>query len=73
MKSKGSVFFVPAVVVLLAAVCCAGTAFAQQPSRPTKPSPEHQKLQLWFGEWTYEGESETTFLGSGGKFTGRIQ
>jgi len=73
MKCKRFVFFVLAVVTLFAAVCCAGMAFAQQLSRPPKPSPEHQKLQLWFGEWTYEGESQATFLGSGGKFTGRIQ
>ena len=73
MKSKLFVFFVLAVVTLLAAVCCAGTVFSQQPSRPPKPSLEHQKLQLWFGEWTYEGENQSTFLGPGGKFTGRIQ
>jgi len=72
MKCKRSVFFVLAVGTLLAAVCCAGAAFAQQPSRPPKPSPEHQKLQLWFGEWTYEGENQSTFLGPGGKFTGRM-
>ena len=33
MKSKRSVFFVLAVVTLLAAVCCAGTAFAQMDPR----------------------------------------
>lgn len=73
MKSKRSVFFVLAVVIWLAAVCCAGMAFAQQPSQSPKPSPEHLKLQLWFGEWTYEGESQTTFLGPGRKIAGRIQ
>ena len=73
MKSKWSVFFVLLVVTWLAAVCCAGTAFAQQLGQPPKPSPEHQKLQLWFGEWTYEGENQATFLGPGGKFTGRMQ
>jgi proline iminopeptidase len=72
MKSKRFVFFVLAVGTLLAAVCCAGTAFAQQSSQPPKPSLEHQKLQLWFGEWTYEGENQATFLGPGGKFTGRM-
>ena len=48
------------------------TGSAQTPSQPPKPSPEHQKLALWFGEWTYEGENQTTFLGPGGKFTGRM-
>jgi hypothetical protein len=30
---------------------------AQQLSQPPKPSQEHRKLQLWTGEWTYEGEN----------------
>ena len=29
-------------------------------------------MQLWVGEWNYEGESQTTFLGPGEKFTGRM-
>jgi hypothetical protein len=45
---------------------------AQQLSQPPKPSQEHRKLQLWTGEWTYEGENYTTFLGPGGKFTGKM-
>jgi 7,8-dihydropterin-6-yl-methyl-4-(beta-D-ribofuranosyl)aminobenzene 5'-phosphate synthase len=45
---------------------------AQQPNAPLKPSLEHQKLALWFGDWTYEGEYQTTPLGPGGKFTGRM-
>jgi ketosteroid isomerase-like protein len=60
------------LITLIAAACFIGTAFGQQPNQPPKPSPEHHKLQLWFGEWTYEGESQTTFLGPGGKFTGRM-
>jgi hypothetical protein len=60
------------LVRLIAVACFAGVAFAQQPNQPPKPSPEHQKLQLWAGEWTYEGESQTTFLGPGEKFTGRV-
>jgi len=61
-----------ALVGLIAVACFAGAAFAQQPNQPPKPGPEHHKLQLWFGEWNYEGESQTTFLGPGEKFTGRM-
>lgn len=57
---------------LIAVACFAGAAFAQQPNQPPNPGPEHQKLQLWVGEWTYEGKSQTTFLGPGEKFTGRM-
>jgi ketosteroid isomerase-like protein len=59
-------------VRLMVVACFAGAAFAQQPNQPPKPGPEHQKLQLWVGEWTYEGESQTSFLGPGEKFTGRL-
>ena len=59
-------------ITIFAAACFASAVFAQQTNQPPKPSPEHQKLALWFGEWTYEGENQTTFLGPGGKFTGRM-
>ncbi|SPF39675.1 exported hypothetical protein [Candidatus Sulfotelmatobacter kueseliae] len=57
---------------LIVVACFAGAAFAQQPNQPPKPGPEQQKLQLWAGEWTYEGERQTTFLGPGEKFTGKM-
>lgn len=60
------------IIIITVAACFASTAVAEQTNRPSKPSPEHQKLALWFGEWTYETENETTFLGPGGKFTGRM-
>jgi len=60
------------LVRLIVVACFAGVVFAQQPNQPPKPGPELQKLQLWVGEWTYEGESPTTFLGPGEKFTGRM-
>jgi len=59
-------------VGLIVVACFAGAVFAQQPNQPPKPGPEQQKLQLWAGEWNYEGESHTTFLGPGEKFTGRM-
>ncbi len=57
---------------LIVVACFAGAAFAQQPNHPPTPSAEQQKLQLWVGEWVYEGERQTTFLGPGEKFTGRM-
>jgi ketosteroid isomerase-like protein len=58
------------LVRLMVVACFVGAAFAQQPSQPPKPDPEQQKLQMWVGEWTYEGESPTSFLGPSEKFTG---
>ena len=60
----------PLIQLIVAGGLLAG--LAQHSSQPPKPGPEHQKLQLWFGEWTYEGETYTTFLGPGGKFTGKM-
>jgi ketosteroid isomerase-like protein len=60
------------LVRLIVVACFAGLSSGQQPAQPPKPGPELQKLQLWVGEWSYEGESQTTFLGPGEKFTGRM-
>lgn len=59
------------LILLIAASCLVGGAFAQQPNQALKPGPEHQKLALWFGEWTYQGEYQTTPVSPGGKFTGK--
>ena len=59
------------LIKLILAVGLVGATLAQQPSQPPKPGPEHQKLALWFGEWTYEGEYLATPVNPGGKFTGR--
>lgn len=48
----------------------AGTIWAQTQDRP-KLDPEHQRLEIWVGEWTYEGVLKDTPLGPGGKFAGR--
>jgi hypothetical protein len=38
-----------------------------------KPGPEHKKLEVWVGEWTYEGTGEVTPLTpSAGKFKGKL-
>jgi len=55
-----------ALVVLLFAVA----SQAQTPA--PKPGPEHKKLHVWNGEWTYEGETMTSPLGPAEKFTGKM-
>jgi len=60
------------LITLIAATCFVGAAFGQQPSRPSKPNPDYQKMAALLGEWTYAGENRTTFLGPGGKFTCRM-
>jgi hypothetical protein len=57
---------------LIAAVCLSWTAFAQQSNQPAKPGPEVQKMSIWYGDWTYEGEILTTPLGPGAKVTGKM-
>src|SRR5262245_7092038 len=48
----------------------ANLAHAQIQDRP-KPGPEHKKLEVWAGEWAYEGSLKETPMGPGGKFAGR--
>jgi len=60
------------LIPFIAAAGLVVVGFSQQPAQPPKPNPEHQKFALWFGDWTYEGQYETTPLGLGGTFTGRM-
>lgn len=48
----------------------ANLAQAQIQDRP-KAGPEQKKLEVWVGEWKYEGTLKDTPLGPGGKFAGR--
>ncbi|MEO8427819.1 MAG: DUF1579 family protein [Verrucomicrobiota bacterium] len=43
---------------------------AQIQDRP-KPGPEQKKLEVFVGEWKYEGSVSDTPLGPGGKFAGK--
>lgn len=58
--------------ILLAAACLASTApiHAQSTDQP-KPTPEQKKLEIFVGEWEYQGGGKDTPFGPGGKFTGR--
>lgn len=42
-------------------------SFAQA---PPKPGPEHKKLDVFLGNWSFEGELKPSPLGPGGKLTG---
>jgi hypothetical protein len=48
----------------------AGALLAQ--TAGPKPGSEHAKLNVWIGDWTYEGESFITPLGPAGKFEGKM-
>jgi hypothetical protein len=48
---------------------CSVALRAQTPAVP-KPGPEHQRLQVFVGNWTMEGEAKPGPLGPGGKITG---
>jgi hypothetical protein len=48
----------------------AGSVQAQTQERP-KPGPEQKKLEVWVGEWKYEGSAKDSPLGPGGKFAGK--
>ena len=59
---------VVALLVLLALAILAPQAWAEpQP----KPGPEHQKLEVAVGKWTYEGSGEASPFGPAGKFKGK--
>ena len=53
------------LVVLLFAVVLQ----AQAPA--PKPGPEHKKLEIWVGDWTYDGEANATPFGPAGKVSGK--
>jgi len=46
-------------------------AIAVQGQSPApKPGPEHKKLEIWVGDWTYEGENQATPFRPASKYTG---
>jgi hypothetical protein len=50
-----------------------GAVFEAQTPQPTKPSAEHQKLQMLTGNWTFQGEAAASPFGPAGKVTGSDQ
>ncbi len=62
-------FQISGLVCILATVAFASRGAAQdQP----KPGPEHQKMAMAVGEWTYEGNGEASPFGPPGKFKGKL-
>lgn len=59
-------------IALILAVFLSLTAFAQQTNQPAKPGLELQKMAVWYGDWKYESETNTTPLGPGAKATGKM-
>jgi hypothetical protein len=63
-------------IAVVIAVALAGSAIlsGQAPPMP-KPGPEHQRLGVFVGNWTFAGEMKPGPMGPGGKMTGtdRIQ
>jgi hypothetical protein len=56
-----------AIVIGMAVLLGAAALQAQSPA-PT-PGPEHKKLEIWVGDWTYEQENKATPLGPAEKFS----
>ena len=62
MKRIG--FAVGLVIIVLTVGLLAQTA-------APKPGPELKKLNIWVGDWTFEGESQATPLGPARKYVGK--
>ena len=56
--------------VLVAVVSMSVAAVIAQKQEMPKPGPEHQRLGVFVGNWTSEGELKPGPLGPGGKMTG---
>jgi hypothetical protein len=56
------------VVWIAVAALAVGLGFAEDPAAPQmpEPTPEHQKLDVWVGEWTGSGELKPGPFGPGG-------
>lgn len=57
---------------------CAGCSLLQERAGAIEPQPEMKPLEIWVGEWTYEGEQldppvEGLPWGPGGKFAGGFE
>lgn len=59
------------LITLIAAACLVGTASGQQPNPSPTPGPEHKKLEIWVGDWTYETVAQASPLGPASTFTGK--
>ncbi len=44
---------------------------AQVQTPPAKPGPEHKRLEIWVGDWTYAGDEKATSFQPARTFTGK--
>lgn len=54
----------------LLSVLCRSVEAQDQPQ--PKPGPEQKRLEVWVGDWAYEGAMKETPLAPASKFTGKI-
>jgi hypothetical protein len=57
------------IAVVLVVLLFAVSAAAQAPA--SKPGPEHKKLEIWIGDWTWEELDSATPFGPAGKASGK--
>jgi hypothetical protein len=59
--------------VVIVSMLMAGLSALGLPAQNSapKPGPEHKKLAIWVGDWTYEGEAHATPLGPAAKYVGK--
>lgn len=55
--------------IALGMICLSVVAAAAQTPMP-KPGPEHKRLEVFVGNWTFEGQFNGGTIGQGGKITG---
>ena len=58
------------VAIIIGMTVLIGAAALQAQSPAPKPGPEHKKLEIWVGNWTYESENKATPYQPAGKFSG---
>lgn len=59
------------VVLVTGLVALLSAMALQAQTPPPKPGPEHKKLNIWVGDWTYEADIQATPLGPAGKCVGK--
>jgi hypothetical protein len=59
-------------LAVVALVMSLGAVALQAQTPAPKPGPEHKKLEIWVGDWTYEGDYHATPFGPAGKCTGKV-
>ncbi len=59
------------IVIAVGSMMLLFAVVAQAQTPAPKPGPEHKKLEIWIGDWTFEEEGSATPFGPAGKASGR--